>query len=184
MRDRGTTRIADGVDLDGFGLPLLCHNGTERKIDVLVENVARVNHRSPMDFERKGLEDCVLYAGVKLFYYETRTLPLKDLSHIAWSTERPAAHKPCFFKGTFDAKASVDTYVSFENLGHGYVWVNGFNVGRYDEAGPFMTLYLPGHFLKEKDNEIIVLDIHPKGEITEISLLDHEILEGDSVEMI
>jgi hypothetical protein len=44
-----------------------------------------------------------------------------------------------------------------------------------------MTLYLPGHYLKETGNELIVLDIDPVGERASISLLDHEILEGDAV---
>ena len=71
--------------------------------------------------------------------------------------------------------------MSFENLGHGYIWVNGINHGRYDSAGPQMTLYLPGHFLKESGNELIVLDIDPVGERVSVSLLNHEILEGDAV---
>ena len=83
----------------------------------------------------------------------------------------------------FDAAADIDTYVSFEDLGHGYIWVNGVNLGRYDSAGPQMTLYLPGHILKEKDNEIIVLDIDPVGARDSIEFIGHEILEGDAAEL-
>jgi hypothetical protein len=46
-----------------------------------------------------------------------------------------------------------------------------------------MTLYLPGHFLKSSDNEIIVLDIDPTGERKTVHFLDHEILEGQSEEL-
>ena len=46
-----------------------------------------------------------------------------------------------------------------------------------------MTLYLPGHFLKETGNELIVLDIDPVGERARVEFLDHEILEGDAVEL-
>ena len=46
-----------------------------------------------------------------------------------------------------------------------------------------MTLYLPGHFLKDSDNEIIVLDIDPVGERKTVQFLDHEILEGESKEL-
>ena len=101
---------------------------------------------------------------------------IRGLVVAVWLTD----HMPCFFKGQFDAKSGVDTYVSFENLGHGYIWVNGFNLGRYDSAGPQMTLYLPGHFLKDAENEIIILDIDPKGERKYVEFLDHEILEGES----
>ncbi|MBQ2707011.1 MAG: beta-galactosidase, partial [Clostridia bacterium] len=163
LRDRGATKIADGVETAG-NLPLIRQTGTERKIDVLVENIGRVNFGKDLPYERKGMEECLLYSGVKLFGYDTQTLPLRDLSGLSWQTARHTDHKPCFFRGSFDAKPGVDTYVSFENLGHGYIWVNGINLGRYDSAGPQMTLYLPGHFLKESGNELIVLDIDPVGE--------------------
>ncbi len=182
LRDRGATKISEAVKTVD-GLPTLSQNGTEKRIDVLVENIGRVNYGSELSYERKGMEDCLLYAGTKLFGYETRTLPLDDLSKLEWSDKPKTEHDPCFFKGTFDAKSGIDTYVNFESFGHGYIWINGFNLGRYDSAGPQMTLYCPGHLLKNSKNELIILDIDPNGETTEISLLDHEVLEGESKEL-
>lgn len=182
LRDRGATRIVDGVPMVGQ-TPAILQDGKEKKIDILVENMGRINFGRQITDERKGMEDCVIYSGAKLFGYDTRTIPLEDLSRLEWKENSFDEHKPCFFKGRFDAKSGIDTYISFENLDHGYIWVNGFNVGRYDSAGPQMTLYLPGHFLKDTDNEIIVLDIDPKGERTKIEFLDHEILEGDGKEL-
>ena len=43
--------------------------------------------------------------------------------------------------------------------GKGMVWVNGHAMGRFWEIGPQQTLYMPGCWLKEGDNEIIVLDL-------------------------
>lgn len=182
LRDRGATRIADGVPVVGK-TPAIKQDGKEKKIDILVENMGRINFGRQLTDERKGMEDCIIYSGNKLFGYDTRTLPLEDLSKLEWKDNSFDDHKPCFFKGKFDAKSGIDTYISFENLDHGYIWVNGFNVGRYDSAGPQMTLYLPGHFLKDTDNELIVLDIDPCGERKVINFLDHEILEGDSREL-
>ena len=90
---------------------------------------------------------------------------------------------PCFFKGTFSAIAGVDSFVSFENFTRGYIWVNGFNIGRYDSAGPQITLYLPGEIVNQNDNEIIVLDIDPVGDKKHIPLLKHPVLEGDAAEL-
>lgn len=177
LRERGMTRSAEGVNVVS-GLPVIVNDGNEKKVDVLVENMGRINFRHMAD-DRKGLGDCVMYSGTRLFGYDTRTLPLSDLSHLEWKENSYTDHKPCFFKGSFDAKAGIDTYVSLENFDHGYVWINGFNLGRYDKAGPQMTLYLPGQLLKDSDNELIVLDIDPVGDRTKIELLDHEILEGD-----
>ena len=186
MRERGV-RANEGISVSGSdsaAKATLAGNGSRRKIDVLVENIGRLNFGKNITEERKGIEGGVLYNGSRLFGYDTRTIPLSDLSGLVWKENMTVnAHKPYFFKGNFDAVSGVDTYVSFENFGHGYIWINGFNLGRYDSAGPQMTLYLPGHFLKAENNEIIVLDIDPIGERTKIEFLDHEILEGYSNEL-
>ena len=182
LRDRGLTKSAEGTPLSG-GWPALIQDGKEKRIDILAENTGRINFGVQMSDERKGLDDCLLYGGLKLFGYETRTLPLRDLSRVEWRGNIREDHMPRFFRGSFDAESGTDAYICFENFGHGYIWVNGFNAGRYDGAGPQMTLYLPGHFLKDRGNEIVVLDIDPVGEKTEIGFLDHEILEGDSSEL-
>ena len=90
------------------------------------------------------------------------------------------AMQPMFLKGEFDAEPGVDTYVEFSEFGHGYIFINGFNLGRFDSAGPMMTLYLPGSFLKEKGNLIEVVDFAPKKFNSEIKLLDKHLLEGDA----
>ena len=188
MRDRGV-RAADGIQVTGseiYAKAAIPANGNDRSVDVLVENIGRINFGKDLPDERKGIEGAVHYGGAKLFGYDTRTLPLTDLTGLEWkdlSESRHTDHKPCFFRGYFDAESGVDTYVSFASLGHGYIWINGFNLGRYDSAGPQMTLYLPGHILKDKDNEIIILDIDPVGERSTVDLLDHEILEGESKEL-
>lgn len=179
MRDRGC-RGGKRTYMAPDGNAALAQSGEERRIDILVENLGRLNYGKLIADERKGLENGLLYSGIQLFGYDTRTIPLEDLSRLEWREGSFAEHLPCFFKGEFDAKSGVDTYVCFEDFGHGYIWINGFNLGRYDSAGPQMTLYLPGHLLKESGNEIVILDIDPVGDRTKINLLDHEILEGES----
>lgn len=46
-----------------------------------------------------------------------------------------------------------------QTWGKGMVWVNGHAMGRFWEIGPQQTLYMPGCWLKEGGNEIIVLDL-------------------------
>ena len=67
---------------------------------------------------------------------------------------------------------------------HGSVWINGFNLGRYDKAGPQLTLYVPGCVLKGSGNEIVVLDLHPTGRNRSVSFIDHAVLEGDASELL
>ena len=57
------------------------------------------------------------------------------------------------------AGTPADTYFDFDCADgcadwlHGAVFVNGFNVGRYFQAGPTKTLYIPGPLLRQGDNE-------------------------------
>jgi beta-galactosidase len=180
--DRGMTKIADGLQKVAE-MPVIAPNGLPRKIDVLVENTGRVNFSAQIAAERKGLESALTASNALLYGYETRTLPLQDLSHLSWSKRDVKEHSPCFFKGRFAAQKGIDTYVDFSNFDHGYIWLNGFNLGRYDSAGPQMTLYVPGVLLKEEDNEIIVLDMDPTGGNHRLVLQAHEILEGNAAEL-
>ena len=182
LRDRGLTKTAGGIQTTS-DLPTLTPNGRPRKIDILVENIGRINYGKALTHERKGLEEAILSSHAKLFGYQTFTLPLKDLKHLTWEEKKHKDHLPCFFKGVFNAKQGIDTYVDFSNFGHGYIWINGFNLGRYDSAGPQMTLYIPGEILKVMNNEIIILDIDPVGDKRYIKFIDHEILEGDASEL-
>lgn len=182
VRDRGVQSHNENVEIIN-DLPVLYANGKERKIDILVENIGRINYGREMVDERKGMEDALLCSNTKIFGYETKTLPLDNLSRLVFEKKQHREHRPCFFRGHFDATPGVDTFVDFESLGHGYIWVNGFNLGRYDSAGPQLTLYVPGHLLKKNNNEIIVLDINPKATVSTLSLIDHKRLEGDAVEL-
>lgn len=182
LRDRGATKAATDVTLIG-DLPAFTPNGLERKVDILVENIGRINHGIQLQEERKGLESPLLCGNINLYGYETRTIPLDDLSKLTWTKTPHSDHMPCFFKGTFSATAGGDSFVSFENFTRGYIWVNGFNIGRYDSAGPQITLYLPGEIVNQNDNEIIVLDIDPVGDKKHIPLLKHPVLEGDAAEL-
>ena len=74
-------------------------------------------------------------------------------------------------------------YVNFAGFGHGYIFVNGVNLGRFDGKGPQMTLYCPHGFLRDGENSIVVLDIDPVGTPKSISLTEEHILEGESAEL-
>jgi beta-galactosidase len=43
------------------------------------------------------------------------------------------------------------------NWQKGYVFVNGYNLGRYWKKGPQQKLFLPGVWLKKGVNEVVVL---------------------------
>ena len=81
---------------------------------------------------------------------------------------------PCFLKGTFKAQKE-DCFVKLEGFTKGFVTVNGRNLGRYWEIGPQQTLYLPGCWLKDGDNEIIVFE-QEGYKTAQIEIIDKPIL--------
>lgn len=63
------------------------------------------------------------------------------------------------YRGTFNVNKPSDTFLNFETWGKGLVYVNGHGIGRIWEIGPQQTLYMPGYWLKEGENDIMVFDI-------------------------
>lgn len=63
------------------------------------------------------------------------------------------------YRAGFRVKESGDTYLDMSGWGKGQVWVNGHALGRFWEIGPQQSLYLPGVWLRDGTNEIVVLDI-------------------------
>lgn len=53
-----------------------------------------------------------------------------------------------------------DAWWDTEGWGKGFVYVNGFNLGRYwPLVGPQMTMYIPGELLKHGKNEIYIVEL-------------------------
>jgi len=83
---------------------------------------------------------------------------------------------PAYYRGTFNLTKTGDTFLNMTTWGKGLVWVNGYALGRFWEIGPQQTLYVPGCWLEEGENEIIILDIVSPEE-NKISGLRYPILD-------
>lgn len=101
--------------------------------------------------------------------YETA---VKALSVGTETSKRTRQHaklltKAGYYRGHFTLRKLGDTFLNMEAFGKGQVYVNGHAIGRFWNIGPQQTLYLPGCWLKQGRNEVIVLDVvGPKGEPT------------------
>lgn len=101
--------------------------------------------------------------------YETA---VKALSVGTETSKRTRQHaklltKTGYYRGHFTLRKPGDTFLNMEAFGKGQVYVNGHAIGRFWNIGPQQTLYLPGCWLKQGRNEVIVLDVvGPKGEPT------------------
>lgn len=169
------------------GIKLNVPTGTRVRLDILVENMGRINY-GPLMRDRKGITEGIRVGNQFLHDWEIRPLPLSDLSSLEFaplSQEGQAAeHRskagtgdeysaegwgetsdatPAFYRGTFNAADTADTFIRTDGWAKGVVWINGFLLGRYWQAGPTKTLYVPAPLLRSGENEIIVFELHGFG---------------------
>ncbi|KAH6627713.1 glycosyl hydrolases family 35-domain-containing protein [Chaetomium tenue] len=72
--------------------------------------------------------------------------------------------EPVWYKGVFangKEGMAADTFLELPGGVKGVVFVNGHNLGRYWTIGPQQQLFVPGAWLKET-NEVLVLELEPK----------------------
>lgn len=137
---------------------LLSADGSESTLEILVENMARINY-GPLLKDPKGITEGVRIGNQFLFNWDIYTIPLKDIENIKYGNGNKEEY-PTFYRGSFEVKEVGDTYLDFEGWEKGVVFINGFNLGRYWKAGPQKRLYLPAPLLKEGTNEIVVFELH------------------------
>ena len=90
--------------------------------------------------------------------FDVYTMPLDNLENLKFrSNKEESKNGPVFLKGTFKA-GKGECFVNMNGFTKGYVFVNGFNLGRYWNIGPQKSLYLSGALLKD-ENEIIIFEI-------------------------
>ncbi|WP_035769099.1 glycoside hydrolase family 35 protein [Butyrivibrio sp. NC2002] len=141
-----------------------------KDIDILMENMGRVNFGPRMEHQRKGIGQCVQINGHMHNNWDIYTLPLDNVDKVDFSKDY-IENTPAFHKFSFEAKEQKDTFLDFEGWGKGCAFINGFNLGRYWEIGPQKRLYIPAPLIKEGKNEIIMFETEGKYKDT-ISLKD------------
>lgn len=137
------------------------------RLEILVENVGRVNYGPDLLDNHKGITEKVLLGGKELTGWTVTPLPLYDL------TKTPASRKGIksgpeeegigFYQGTFTLGAPGDVFLDMRGWSKGAVWVNGRSIGKYWHIGPQQTLYVPGPWLKKGKNRILVFEMDDKG---------------------
>lgn len=112
----------------------------------------------------KGILGGVTVDGAPVLLPVTvHSLPL-DFANVSALPFRPIASAragPAFFRAQFSmATAPADTYVAVPGWTKGYIWVNGFNLGRYWESqGPQHAFYVPAAVLQVGANDVVVLEL-------------------------
>lgn len=130
----------------------------ENTVDIVVENMGRINYGPNLLKNTKGITEKVMLNGKELTGWQMFSLPMKDISSIKYNNN-PVADAPVIKKASFTLQETGDTYLNMRPFGKGCVWVNGHNLGRYWEVGPQQTIYLPAEWLKKGNNEIVVFEL-------------------------
>jgi beta-galactosidase len=152
-------------------------------LQILVENMGRINYGGEIVHNRKGIISPVTIDEKEITgSWKMYGLPMTDMPDLSGkasyiftnSTSKGATLKNCpvMYSGTFTLDATGDTFLDMSKWGKGIVFVNGHNLGRYWQVGPQQTLYLPGVWLNKGENTIVIfeqLNEEPQKEISSVA---------------
>lgn len=132
------------------------------KMDILVENMGRINYGPEMR-DRKGMVG-IRFGQQNHYGWDMYPLTMEpeQLAKIPFRAKSgEGIEKSSFLRGTLVIEGEPrDTFIRLDGFHHGFVAVNGFNLGRYyNDAGPQKTLYCPAPMLKAGANEVIVFEM-------------------------
>jgi len=131
-------------------------NGT---LDILVENMGRINYGKLITENLKGIISPVYVDGTEITgNWQMFKLPMDKVPNLSKCSSSYALGLPVVYEGSFTLNTIGDTFLNMENWGKGIVFVNGINLGRYWKIGPQQTLYLPGCFLKKGINKVVIFE--------------------------
>ena len=149
--------------LNQFSIPINVKEAGKHTLEILVEHQARVNFGNAIDNERKGITEGVWLNGKELLGWAHYALPLDNID-VFKSSPRQAGY-PHLYQATFNLDKVGDTYLDTRKVGKGLLWINGRHIGRYWFIGPQQTLFVPGCWLKQGQNEVKVLEMEDLQEL-------------------
>ena len=127
----------------------------DTRLDILVENLGRVNYGPRMARQRKGIDGPVLLDGVPVTDWQAWPLSMEGLKGLKFGGR---AAGPAFYRFTFRPEERGDTFLDTTGWGKGCALLNGVNIGRFWDIGPQRRLYIPGPMLREGENELILFE--------------------------
>ena len=131
-------------------------------LNLLVENMGRVNYNFKLELQRKGIDHAVvinnhLRYGWDMFVLDEQAMLACETSDALVKDGVPAA-----YRYAFDADELADTFLELPGFGKGTVFLNGFTLGRFWEIGPQKRLYIPAPLLRKGTNELLIIETEGK----------------------
>ncbi|MEV7086498.1 beta-galactosidase family protein [Streptomyces sp. NPDC093085] len=148
-------------------------------VEIWVESLGRVNY-GPLTGEPKGITGGILHhrqylhgvraRGVRLDAFDDAAavarIPFRPAGEGLAAQERPeegGKGRRGLYRASFTVAGAGDARLTLPSWTRGFVWVNGFCLGRYWSVGPQESLYVPGPVLREGANEVWVLELDGAG---------------------
>ncbi|MDN3296759.1 beta-galactosidase [Streptomyces ficellus] len=167
LRDRAVVYV-DGVRagvLDAEDAVLAQPVAGPAVVDLWVESLGRVNY-GPRLGEAKGITGGVRHERQYVHGVRARGLRLDAFTAdgVAKVAFRPVAgREPGLYRGVAEVYGPGDAALELPGWTRGFVWLNGFCLGRYWGVGPQESLFVPGPVLREGANEVWVLELEGAG---------------------
>lgn len=174
-------RVADRamVRVDGRAVGTVTESGTvtvtgaggSTRVEVIVDNMGRVNYGWSLG-ERKGLLAPVLVERRIVQGWDAAPIDIAAAgeTELALVAAPGAADVAGGASAVFHLPEAADAHLALPGFARGFVWINGFLLGRYWEIGPQQTLYVPAPLLRPGANTVVVLELERRG--TRIELRD------------
>ncbi|MGI8950415.1 MAG: beta-galactosidase [Chitinophagaceae bacterium] len=151
-------------------------------LDILVENMGRINYGSEIVHNKKGIISPVTINENEISgNWKMYKLPLDKQPDLSSYANKYIKNHPVFYEGSFALSKTGDTFLDMRSWGKGIVFINGYNLGRYWNAGPQQTLYMPGCWLKKGVNNIVIFEQQNTAEQKEINSIKAPILDKLSI---
>ncbi|MDU2491342.1 MAG: beta-galactosidase [Clostridium celatum] len=146
---------------ENFSLTL--DKDTDNIIDVLVENLGRINYGASLvsQKQKKGIKGGVMLDIHFHTGWDHYSLDFEDISKVDFSGEYKE-NTPAFYEYIFNIDEKSDTFLHLPKFGKGVVFINNFNIGRFWEIGPTLSLYIPAPLLNKGENRIIIFETEGK----------------------
>ena len=141
----------------------LQQNDQFKELSILMENMGRVNygHKLLSPTQQKGIRTGVAADLHFIIDWKQYCLDFEDISSIDYSKQFVEG-QPSFYQYEITIDDLADTYIDTSGFGKGIVFVNGHNIGRYWDRGPYESLYVPKGFLNNGKNEIVFFETEGK----------------------
>ncbi len=159
-----------GRSVKGAAVALTVPEGKHR-MDLLVENMGRINFGKYMIEEHKGLATPVVFNGKELGPFVQVGMSMQEPPKGTYHEIKDGKTQgsATLYRGMMKVGGPCDTWIDMRGFGRGILWLNGRNLGRYWKVGPSQGVFVPGcWFKKDEENELVVLELESEKCPTEL----------------